>query len=708
MADRASRRARVGSVAVGYLGVSWLVLQVVDVILGMFTLPGWVAPGVLVLLLIGLVMVTATAWVQADPATTEREEAGEVPSDWEVAPADALSVLATGRLPHLTWGRTLVGGVMALSLLFGVAGAWVLFTQGGRGVRPRVADGEGITRIAVLPFTTSGEGLDVYQEGMVELLSTNLDGLGGIRTIDSRTVLARWDDLVGPGRRPDLETSLNAAAATGATHALLGGMVSTGRDIRLTSQLYDLSTGSRIAEVQEGGPTEQTLALVDGLSVSVAREVLGSDVGLSETGIRLASITTFSVPALQLYLEAEALYRRGLFEQAVPLLDQALEEDPTFGLAVMRRAQAFGWINGVSPDTLEAARLAIRPLLDRLAPRDAIIAEGGIIAFADRDDNGVAMLRNFVARYPDEAEGWYQLSDFLFHLSDIRGGTREEILGGFDRAVELGPRFAPYYIHAVEGALIQGDRGRTRELLERYRALGGDEGRLSVWQTQDSLILGAALAAEEAGAGGGGMDVATALRGYVVQFSDRPQRVADLAETFLPRDDAGASRLLLRAGRWSELRSRRSPGSAADANLMGQAGVWVGAMDLDRESVARYFDGSPAAADPAWWLPAEEAAASVQAMLAARDDGTGANPLLLAHLAERAGDLELAARLFSEESWRDLGPAATYRLARIRERQGRQAEAVGLYSDFLEMWSGADEDIVSVGEARSAVARLSG
>ena len=40
------------------------------------------------------------------------------------------------------------------------------------------------------------------------------------------------------------------------------------------------------------------------------------------------------------------------------------------------------------------------------------------------------MLRAFVTRNPDEAEGWYQLSDFLYHLFDIRSGSREEILDG--------------------------------------------------------------------------------------------------------------------------------------------------------------------------------------------------------------------------------------------------------------------------------------
>lgn len=39
----ASRSARIGSVAVGYLGVSWIIVQIFDALDGMLGLPSWVA-----------------------------------------------------------------------------------------------------------------------------------------------------------------------------------------------------------------------------------------------------------------------------------------------------------------------------------------------------------------------------------------------------------------------------------------------------------------------------------------------------------------------------------------------------------------------------------------------------------------------------------------------------------------------------------------
>ena len=466
------RRARIGSVAVGYLGISWLILQVIDVIRGILPVPTWMAPGVLVVLAIGFVVVVATAWIQADPDTTRREQSGELPGDWQIAPREAIAALLRGRLPHLTWGRTLVGGVVALSLLFGAAGVYVLVTQRSIGQKS-----SGGVRVAAMPFTTSGADLEVYREGMVELLATNLDGLGDIRAVASRTVLAHWDKLAGTAR-PDLDAVLQTARATGATHALVGSVVAAGNVVRLNAQLFDLGSSTELPVPKAEGSADEILTLVDQLSVSVARALLGSEDTLATTGSRLASLTTSSVPALRLYLEAESFYRRAEFAQAIPLLDRAVDADPTFGLALMRRAQAFGWSPGViTADTLAAARRAIRPRLSNMAKRDATIAEAGIVHFGDRNAEGARMLREFVARYPDDAEGQFQLSDFLFHLNDLRGGTREEVLGGFDRVAELGPRFAPYYIHALEGALIRADSARAHELLQRYQALVGEDER---------------------------------------------------------------------------------------------------------------------------------------------------------------------------------------------------------------------------------------
>ena len=92
------RSARVVQVLLVYLGASWAILQITETLQGLLTLPEWVGPVAVVLLLVGLVVVAATAWVQSLPQTTAAEEAGEVPTDWEVDAADVVASLKKGRL----------------------------------------------------------------------------------------------------------------------------------------------------------------------------------------------------------------------------------------------------------------------------------------------------------------------------------------------------------------------------------------------------------------------------------------------------------------------------------------------------------------------------------------------------------------------------------------------------------------------------------
>ncbi|MBI4541114.1 MAG: hypothetical protein HY704_16560 [Gemmatimonadetes bacterium] len=117
---------RLFQVLLVYLGVAWLVLQVVNVLRDALQLPQWISPVSLILLLVGLVIIMATAWVQTHPFTARRVEADEVPGSWDVALGELTHSVARGKLPHLTWARAILGGVVAFSLLFGLAGLYVL------------------------------------------------------------------------------------------------------------------------------------------------------------------------------------------------------------------------------------------------------------------------------------------------------------------------------------------------------------------------------------------------------------------------------------------------------------------------------------------------------------------------------------------------------------------------------------------------------
>jgi hypothetical protein len=160
------KSSRLVQVLILYLGASWVVIEVTDQLQEALELPSWLVPVAIVLLMAGMIVMLGTAWVQSHPATDAREAAGEVPDSWEVGFGDLVGAIRRGRFPHLTWGRAVVGGVVALSLLFGFAGAYVLLRdRGGVGGTAELSAEEAGAGLAIVPFTTSGVDAEVFGEG---------------------------------------------------------------------------------------------------------------------------------------------------------------------------------------------------------------------------------------------------------------------------------------------------------------------------------------------------------------------------------------------------------------------------------------------------------------------------------------------------------------------------------------------------------------
>jgi tetratricopeptide (TPR) repeat protein len=467
-----AREARLPRVLMIYLsacvGILWLTLF----LRARFGLPGWVFPLAIVLLLIGLVVLSATAWVQSHPLTAARAEREEVPASWELDLKEMRRAVARGRLPHLTWGRSILGGVVAFSLLFGLAGLYVVVQDRGRTFAPEEAVAEGAAPgIAVLPFSVRGPGLDVWREGMVDLLSTNLDGVAGLRTIDSRTVLASWREGVRGPEIPKLETALEIARRTGARYALVGNAVAIGSGVRVTADVYEVEERASLGQATVEGSPDSVFALVDHLSIEILRAILrGEETELPR--VNLARVTTASLPALKDYMKGEILFRSGNFEEAIPAYQRAVEADSTFALALYRLALAYGWTEGAQAPLGDEHMGRAARFADRLPERDALLVRCGL-AFYQGTLEGIGLLQQAVRKYPDDVEAWYLLGDTYFHFGEQALVEQEESDRAFSRAIALDPSLAPAYIHLVDNAFSRADSARAAELIETYARLAG-------------------------------------------------------------------------------------------------------------------------------------------------------------------------------------------------------------------------------------------
>ncbi len=494
------RRSRTAGVLAVYAGAAWVVLQLIDVLDGIIPLPEWVGPAALVLLAIGLVVVLATAFVQGAADSRSRADAEEVPGAWELDLDRIDDEIRAGGLPHLTWARAALGGVVAFSLLFGVAGlvAFLKYRNAVPVTVPELVAGEAPEPgLAVLPFdirATDSE-LAVWDEGLVVALAANLDGVEGLRTIDYGTVLARWAERVPEGSTADLETSLEAARAAGGEWAVRGSMIETGDEVRLDATVRSVPTGEVLQQIRVEGTVDSLVPLIDRLSVEILRAVL-PERGL-EGGVGLESVASSSPAALKAWVEGERDFRRGAFVQADESFLRAIELDSAFALAWLRLAQSRGWRRN-TPGTaseVEAYQKAAA-LADRLSPRERMLlrAQGRLVGL---DSIGADSLKAFVRRHPDDAEAWAQLGERLYHTANVDSMKASD--DAFEQAIALQPLFVPYHIHAVDLAFQTfADSGLARERVERLENISPASPQAVLGRLAYDLAYGTAAEREAA------------------------------------------------------------------------------------------------------------------------------------------------------------------------------------------------------------------
>jgi tetratricopeptide (TPR) repeat protein len=760
------KQSRIAQVVIAYLAVSWAVLQVTEIMQQAFGFPSWVLAVAVLLLAVGVVIIVATAWVQSHPLTSARAAREEVPDSWEVEAGEITASLVQGRLPHLTWARSLLGGVVAFSLLFGFAGLYVVIKDRGRSFAPTeaIASDAGVG-VAVLPFSVSGGELDEWREGMVNLLSTNLDGAAGLRAINSRTVLARWDEVVGHEGRVDEATSLAVAKAAGGRYALLGTAVGIGPSARLTADIYDVETGESLGQAQVEGSPDSVLALVDALSIEVISSIVGS--GRAEVpSLNIASITTASVPALKAFMEGEAAFHRADYDAAIVAYERAVATDTAFALAYSRMGDAYGWKEYIDHPLAVQNRERALELVDRLPERRALLvrADAAVGTY-----EAVELAEEAVRRYPDDPEAWYALGEVRYHQTNGALASWEETDEAFARAAELDPSFAPYQAHGIDLAFSVADSELVARRMEKYAAIAvhSDDlmrGELAMaFATGDSAARAAArrvldtLPAVEVNRYVATMrpdarwwrvwdeELDALKRRDELGTFNRWQRAliafhhGALAESFARLEEPGTSSFLRTC--WFTVRhldglpiGADRLESAASLAAVDTGSAWAlscGAMyaaqegrwddhrqleeRLDARAVRLLADGdtsgarfSAAQANIARgvgeWKQGRPAA-GFALLEEARRNGVHW-PEISGDLLMDMGDYQAAVRQYKTD-W--TGPLNRLKLARAYEMLGENEKARDAYSYFVQAWSEADPELQPIVEqAKESIARLGG
>jgi serine/threonine-protein kinase len=395
----------------------------------------------------------------------------DVPPALTASVARALSRDPRDRFASAAQFRDAVGG--RLRAAAGRRVSWALVTTGvllvaaaGMFVQARRPPPPDRDLVVVAPFDVLAPEHALWREGMVDVLSRNLDGAGPLRTVPPTVAVRRWSG------RADVGPATALGRETGATLAVFGRLLDAGPDsVRITAALVDVRARVVTAEFEFRGSADRIGGIADSLTVALLDQIgRARPIG----AVRYTGLTAVPLPALKAFLRGEQHFRHAHWDSAIADYERAIAVAPNFALALRRLSLTFGWQRSGADSLGQAYAFRAGAANRGFAPRDSLLVVAESLNAAlwefSREPRWwhisrrlFATLNEAARRYADDPEVWYELGEARFHFGYWHGIGAADAQRAFDRAIALDSTFAPAYIHPVELALTRdGPRAAQR------------------------------------------------------------------------------------------------------------------------------------------------------------------------------------------------------------------------------------------------------
>jgi TolB-like protein len=282
------RRRKMVQVAVIYAVVAWVLVQIVATVEAPLNLPDWVDTLVIVLLAVGFPITLIFSWAFNITRDGVVRETGTAEPKVESATEDR-DESRIALLPN---------------------------------------------SIAVLPFENLSPNPDdaYFSAGVHEQLLNELAKVKDINVIARTSVLQYASN---PQPVPEIAKALNVETV------MEGSVRYAGEKVRITAQLIDGNSGAHLWTEAYDGDLSDVFAIQTDIATAIAK-ALEAEL-LPETRARIRKSPTSSPPAYALFLEAGKYLSTPRQNDALTLLDRAIELDPEFADAYASKGYVGAW-----------------------------------------------------------------------------------------------------------------------------------------------------------------------------------------------------------------------------------------------------------------------------------------------------------------------------------------------------------------------------
>lgn len=446
------KRRKVINTVLPYVGVVWLLLQVVSVVVPLLSLPPLTGTFVAISLFVLFPVMLYLSWYY------DLTSNGIV-----LTPADE-----QGTLKPLNWKHwTTLCGIFVLSCSIGLS-----YFQQVRANQLKAQEGISTVKvadsIAVVGFKDQSPEQDqqYLAEGLTEEITSLLGKMPNLTVAASGSglVLSKQGlDPVAIGRRLEVKT------------VLTGSVRRTGDQLKVRLELLDTDKGHTLWTET----LQRSLSDVFALETQIARAVVNllQDNYLDQTAISNHA-NTQSVDAYVMYLKGREQYRLQTTEaikEARKLFEQAIALDPEYAQAHVALADTFVLLSegksefGVLKADI-AAQLASQSLAKAFLREpnmaEAYAVQGKVFEFEQQDDKALASYDKAISLNPNLAIAYMWQYQILKRL-----GRYDESLKVLEQSYRLDPiSVATLYNSALEFSL----RGLYSEAEQRFLQLIAD------------------------------------------------------------------------------------------------------------------------------------------------------------------------------------------------------------------------------------------
>jgi adenylate cyclase len=412
-----------------YLGGAWVALQGIEALVSVLGLPEWVPGSALVLLIVGLPIVLATAFVREGAGDEETSDEADAPSGkgvrrlWIALTTTAAVLVLLAIAAWMTWPRP-------LGLLIDLAGV------SGPPVEPALPDKPSIV---VLPFENlSGDPEQEYfSDGITEQITADL------ARNPLLFVISRNSAFTYKGRAVKVE---EVGRELGVRYVVEGSVRRADDRVRVTAQLIDATSGAHVWAEAYDRKLEDIFAIQDEITIAIAA-AMGAKLTAAEVE-RTAQEQAQNLTAYDLLMRGQWCSAQALMEgnprarvaEARSFFERAIEINPRSApafawLAITHYADRFGHAESFAQSLGELERAARKSVsLDPELPLAHLVLSY-VHQLWGEPNEALAAVRHAIELDPSFAWAYRQIG---FYLGET--GEPEEAIAVLEKGMRLSPR----------------------------------------------------------------------------------------------------------------------------------------------------------------------------------------------------------------------------------------------------------------------------